>query len=196
MRLRVIWADSQLREAIHRETCAVAFERPVELGQHGVAVIGILHVDEVDDDDAAEIAQAELPRDDLRCFEIGLENRLVETAATDKSASIDIDGRHGLGLVEYQVTARLEVHAARQRLLDFVLDTVEIEQRPLAEVMRNAVGNVLRVLRREFMHFLIRLARIDLDARGLLRDHVAQDALREVEILVDQRRWGSSPIFR
>ena len=56
----------------------------VELGQHRVAMLGVLHVDEVDDDDAAEIAQAQLARDDLRRLEVGLEDRVVEAAPPTK----------------------------------------------------------------------------------------------------------------
>ena len=140
-----------------------------ELGQHRVAVVGVLHVDEVDDDDAAEVAQAQLPRDDLRRLEVGLEDRFVEAAAADEAAGVDVDGRHRLGLVEDQVAARLEIDATRQGLLDLFLDAVEIEQRALADIVRDAVGDVLRVLRGELLHLLERLARIDLDARRFPR---------------------------
>ena len=151
-------------------------------------MVGVLHVDEVDDDDAAEIAQAQLPRDHLRRLEIGLEDRVVEAAAADEAAGVDVDRRHRLGLVDDQVAARLQVDAARQRLLDLVLDPVQIVQRPIAGVMLDAIEDVLRVLAGEFLHLLERLARIDQDPRRFLGRHVAQHPLREVQILVDQRR--------
>jgi hypothetical protein len=47
-------------------------------------VLGIVHVDEVDDDDAAEIAQAQLARDGLRGLEVGLEDGVVEVARPTK----------------------------------------------------------------------------------------------------------------
>ena len=40
-----------------------------------LAVLGAAHVDEVDHELPADIAQAHLPRDLLRGFQIGLENR-------------------------------------------------------------------------------------------------------------------------
>ena len=52
--------QAQLREAVDGEARPVALQRPVELGQHRGPVIGLLHVDEVDDDDAAEVAQPQL----------------------------------------------------------------------------------------------------------------------------------------
>jgi hypothetical protein len=44
------------------------------------------HVDEVDDDDAAEVAQAQLARDRARGLEVGLEDRVVEVARADEAA--------------------------------------------------------------------------------------------------------------
>ena len=55
--------------------------------------------------------------------------------AADEAAGVDVDGGHRLGLVDDQVAAGLQVHAARQRLLDFVFDAVQVEQRPLAGVV-------------------------------------------------------------
>ena len=86
----------------------------LELRQHRVAMLGVLHVDEVDDDDAAEVAQPQLARDRLRRLEVGLEDRVVEAAAADEAAGVDVDRRHRLGLVDDQVAARLQVDAARR----------------------------------------------------------------------------------
>ena len=117
--------QAQLREAVHREPRAIALQRLVELGEHRGAVVGVLHVDEVDDDDAAEVAQPQLPRDHLRGLEVGLEDRVVEAAAADEAAGVDVDRRHRLGLVDDQVAAALQIDAARERLLDLLLDAVQ-----------------------------------------------------------------------
>ncbi len=85
-------------------------------------MVRVLHVDEVDDDDAAEVAQPQLPRDHLRGLEVGLEDRVVEAAAADEAAGVDVDRRHRLGLVDDQVAAGLEVDAAAEGLLDLLLD--------------------------------------------------------------------------
>ena len=54
--------------------------------------------------------------------------------------------------------------------------------------MVDALDQRRRVLARELLHLDERLARVDDDARGLLGRHVAQHALREVQVLVEQRR--------
>ena len=66
-------------------------------------MVEILHVDEVDDDDAAEVAHPQLARNHLSGFEIRLEDRVVETSSADEAAGVDVDRRHRLRLVDDQV---------------------------------------------------------------------------------------------
>src|SRR5436853_275054 len=91
-----------------------------------------LHVDEIHDDDAAEVSEAQLARDRLRRLEVGLEDRVVEVARADEAAGVDIDRRQRLGLVDDQVAARLQLDALLERLLDLVVDVEQVEDRPLA----------------------------------------------------------------
>jgi hypothetical protein len=61
------------------------------------------HVDEVDHDDAADVAQAELPDDLLRGFEVVLGDGLLQVAAAaGELAGVDVDHGHGLGPVDHQ----------------------------------------------------------------------------------------------
>jgi hypothetical protein len=136
------------------------------------------------------LRRPKLARDHLRGLEVGLEDRVVEAAAADEAAGVDVDRRQRLGLVDDQVAAGLEIDAPRERLLDLVLDRREVEQRAIARVVLDAPGERRRVLRRELGHLLVRLARVDEDAHRLLGRHVAQHALREVQVLVDERRRG------
>ncbi len=55
---------------------------------------------------------------------------------TDVSSGVDVDGRHCLGLVYDQVTSGLQRDLAIQRLVDLLLDTMQIEDRarPLIEL--------------------------------------------------------------
>src|SRR6266850_1449344 len=182
--------EAERGEAVHGDARAVARQRALEFLEHRVAVLLALHVDEVERDDAAEVAQPELARDGLRRFEVGLEYRVVEVAAADEAAGVDVDGGHRLGLVDDQIAAGLEVDAARQRLLDLVLDVVELEQRPLAGVVLDLGDELRHVALREGGELLVVLARVDQRPRGLRADHVAQHALRERQVLVEQLRRG------
>src|SRR5215472_2255501 len=103
------------REAHDVGLGAVARESALERGQHRPPVRLVAHVDEVDDDDAAQVAQPQLPRDGDRRLEVGAENRLLEIAVADIGAGVHIDGGHRLGLIEYQVPAGFQWHLAIER---------------------------------------------------------------------------------
>src|SRR5660397_267669 len=80
---------------------AVAAEALDEATQHAVAVGLEQHVHKVDDDDAADVAQAKLPHDLFGRFEVVEGHRLFERAAlADELAGVDVDDRHGLGAVD------------------------------------------------------------------------------------------------
>ena len=65
------------------------------------------HVDEVDDDDAAEVAEPELAGDLLGCLKVVTGDRLLEVAAlANELAGVDIDDDHRFGAVDDQRTAR------------------------------------------------------------------------------------------
>jgi hypothetical protein len=161
--------EAQRREAVDGHAGAVGCERLLELREHGVAVRIVIHVDEVDDDDPAEIAQAQLPRDDLRGLEVRLEDRVVEAAARDEAAGVHVDGRQRLGLVDDEIAAALQRDAAREGALDLVLDAVEVEQRAIAGVVLDAVRDGQCVVEREGLHALVGLARVDDDHLRLCR---------------------------
>src|SRR5262245_5155121 len=180
--------QAELREPVQRHLHPVARERFLELGEHRRAVVLVRHVDEVEDDDPAEVAQAQLARDHLRRFQVGLEDRVVEVAQADEPAGVDVDRRHRLGLVDDEVAAALQLDAARERLLDLLLDVVQIEQRPLARVVLDLRQDLRHVVGGERLQAHEVLARIDHDAGGVLVDEVAQHALREHQVFVQQRR--------
>ena len=80
-------------------------ERLFQHAQHLALVLRVGHVDEVDNDDAAEVAQAQLTRSRLRRLEVGLVYRLFEVAMAEEGACVDIDRGHGLGLIDNQISA-------------------------------------------------------------------------------------------
>ena len=121
----------------------------------------LVHVDEVDDDDAAEIAQPQLARDRERRLEVGAEDRLLEVAMPDVGAGIDVDRGHRLGLIDDQVAAGLERHLAIERLLDLLLDAVQIEDRPRLPIELDLGGTLGHEHAREIDHALVRIRTVD-----------------------------------
>ena len=99
-----------------------------QAAQHEVAVGLEHHVDEVDDDDAADVAQPELADDLLGGLEVVLGDGLLEVAAgAGELAGVDVDDGHRLGAVDDQRAARGQPDLAVQALGDLLVDAVRRE---------------------------------------------------------------------
>jgi len=89
---------------------------------HGVAesledllpVLRVLHVDGVDHDEAAEVAQLDLAGRLGDGLEVGLGDEVAVLGAVlaAMAAGVDVDGREGLGLVDDDLAAARERDAA------------------------------------------------------------------------------------
>ena len=120
-----------------------------------------LHVDEVDDDDAAEIAQAQLPRNSHGRLEVRAEDGVFQRPVTHERAGIHVNRRHRLRLVNHQIATRLQRHFAVQGFFYFLFNAMQVEDGTLAGVLLN-FGSALGHERvGEFSHFGKSRGRID-----------------------------------
>ena len=112
----------------HLVTGAVPGQRLGQPAQHQVAVGFQHHVDEVDDDDAADVAQPQLAHDLLGGLEVVAGDGLLEVAArAGELAGVDVDHGHRLGAVDDQGAARRQPHLAVHRLGQLLVDAVHGE---------------------------------------------------------------------
>ena len=180
--------QAELGDLAHLDPGAVAFERR---GQHlldGPVVLGLIHVDEVDDHQAGQVAQAHLAGGFLGGLKVGLEGRRLDVAFLGRLARVDVDRDQGLGLVDDQVTAGFQGNDRRLQLRQDVLDLVLDEERGRALVELDLLGQG----RRQYAHEIAGLApgvlALDLQALEILVEHVAHGAADEVLFLIDQGR--------
>ena len=150
-------------------------------------VLAVPHIDEVDGDEPSQVAQAELAGDFLGGLHVGLEGRFLDIALVRAAAGIDVDRDHGLGGVEHDITAGLEVGLLLVDDADLLFQAEAVEQRRLVLVVLDhlqvagrhgpAVGPHLpegfEIVHKDF-----------LDVRG---EVIPQRADAEIGLLVDQR---------
>ncbi len=167
---------------------AVALQLIFERGHDAVAVLALVHVDEVDDDDAAEIAQANLTDDLGDGIEVGLDDGVFEAGGlADELAGVDVDGDQGFGLVDDDGAAGFEPDLGAQRLVDLFGDAELLEQRRLFDVELDAADERGLEALEEAQDALVLGLGVDPDGGEVVGDLVAQDALDEVEVVVDER---------
>ena len=110
----------------------VLVERLAQRLEHGLAVLGARHVDEVDDDDPADVAQPQLADDLVGRLQVGARDRVLQAgllAAPDERAGVDVDDRQRLGVVDQQVAAGRQVDPLGHQPVDDLLDVPGLEQR-------------------------------------------------------------------
>ena len=90
----------------------------------------LLHVDEVDHDDAADVAQPELSPDFASCLHVGFEDRLLRVFAFPSGIAprVHVDGHQGFRLLDDDIAALRKIDSGVEQMLDLGLDTVLVEQ--------------------------------------------------------------------
>ena len=120
--------EPERRDLDHVRLRPVALELLAQCLLDERPVLRVRHVDEVDDDDAADVAQAELPDDLLDRLEIVLGRGVLEPlrrglrARADEATGVDVDDGEGLRVVEDEVAAGGQVDPPAERRLDLAID--------------------------------------------------------------------------
>ena len=146
--------------------------RPV--GSDGIAqpvldialVAGRAHVDEVDDDETAQIAQPELAGNFTSGFEIRGQRRCLYIAAFRRPCRVDVDGNERLGMIDDDTAARWQVNGMRKGGFDLTLDLIAGEQgrrhpstaSVYALVMGHSVRHELARFAQKFVWLSIRIS--------------------------------------
>ncbi|CAL1691916.1 hypothetical protein MMB232_02071 [Brevundimonas subvibrioides] len=147
----------------------------------------LVHVDEVDDHQTGEVAQAQLAGGLDGGLAVGLEGRGLDVAFLGRAARVDVDGDQGLGLVDHQIAAGLQRHDRLVDLRQQLLDAVGGEQRLRPLIQVHLLGLRGHQHPHEVARFLEALDALDLDAVEILVEHVAHGAADQVFFFVDQR---------
>src|SRR6267378_3733865 len=153
------------------------------------AVAALFHVDEVDHDDAAEVAQANLSDDFLHSFEVGLDDGVLEAGGTfaDEFSGVDVDGHERFGVIDNDVAAGFEPHFRAQRFVELVLDAELLEDRRFLAVQLDAIDELGLEAADEFDDLPVFLFAIDPDGGEIVADVIAKDALDEIQVAVQKR---------
>src|SRR5579863_3952700 len=108
--------------------------RPVALQRFGERIDDLLpaalvrHVDEVDDDDAADVAQPDLPCDLRRRFDVRADERVLEVPATGELTGVDVDDGQRFGMLEDQIAAGRQHDLRLQQFLELFVDAARFEE--------------------------------------------------------------------
>ncbi len=149
----------------------------------------LFHIDEVDDDEPGEIAQAELPGDLLGRFQIGPQRGFLDVALARRAPRVHVDGDQRLGLVDDDVAAGLELDDRVVNGVELAFHLVAVEEgdgRVLVEL--DPLGVAGRQRAHERLGRLVAFLAFDEDILDVTAVEVADRPLDQIGFLVDQRR--------
>ena len=151
----------------------------------------LLHIDEIDDDQPGQIAQAQLAPDLVGGFEIGAQRGLFDIALARRAAGIDVDRDQRLGLVDDDVAARAQLRDRRVDRVDLALDLEAVKQPDLRIAIRLYALCMARHQRpHECLGSAVALLAFDLHLVDVARIKIADRALDQIALFVDQGRRG------
>ncbi|MCY1407593.1 hypothetical protein D9M71_228990 [compost metagenome] len=170
---------------------AVGFQAFADFFFHGALVLGRGHVDEVDDDQAADVAQAQLTGDFLGRFKVGLQRGFFDVAAFGGARRVDVDGHQGFGRIDHDGTAGRQFDHALESGFDLAFDLETVEQRNAVFVQLDLAGVLRHHLADEGQGFVLGFNAVDQHFADVLAQVVADRADDHVAFLVDQERRGA-----
>src|ERR1700730_11157487 len=167
----------------------IFFEGLLQREQNFVAVAALFHIDEVDDDDAAEVAQANLAHDFFHRFQIGFDDGVFEARGTfaDEFAGVYVNGHERFGVVDDDIAAGLEPHFGAQGFIEFVLDAELFEDGRFLGVQLDAADQLRLKAADEFYDLTEFFFAVDPDGGEVVADVIAQDAFYEIQIAMEKR---------
>src|SRR5262249_35913203 len=121
--------EAEIGDAVERRLRLVFLEELFESAPHLLAIFVLLHVDQIEDDQATDVPEAELVGDFVDGLEVRLEDRLLHVLAAlaEEPPRIHVDRRERLCLVDDEVPAGRKRDLARERPADLVFDSVLVE---------------------------------------------------------------------
>jgi hypothetical protein len=99
--------QAEMADPADLDARAVLLQRVLQAALDHAVVLARLHVDEVDDDQPRQVAQAKLARHLVGGLEVGAQRRVLDVAVARGAARVHVDGDQRLGLVDDDVAPDL-----------------------------------------------------------------------------------------
>ena len=121
--------EAELRDGQDVGLGLVAAQTVLDALVDGLLVAARFHVNEVEHDEPAHVAEAQLPRDFLGGFEVHFENRRLLIAAALVASGVHVNRHERLGFINDDVAAAFQMHLAREGVFQLLADVEAVENR-------------------------------------------------------------------
>ena len=147
------------------------------------------HVNKVNDDNAADIAQTQLTDNLLSSFQVVLGDSLFKVAAaTGELTGVHVHHSHGFGTVNHQRTTRRQVHLTVQCLRQLLVNAVVVEEVVSGIPLLQAGNQVRRHVRHVRLDGIPRILALNNHRGEVLVEDVTHGLNHQVGLLVEHLR--------
>jgi hypothetical protein len=159
---------------------------PLPEREHLLPINLFFHVDEVDDDDTADVAQPQLVGNLLDRLQVGLEDGILQVVLAHITAGVDVNGGQRLGLFDDDVTTRLEPDLAAQSAADLHLQAEMVENRLIVFIKLDGVLDLRHEGGDELDNLVVFRLGINDDAIHVFTEDITHHLLGNVQVGVNQ----------
>ena len=151
-------------------------------------ILALVHVDIVDNDQAREVAQAQLPGNLVAGLKVGFQGGLFDRPLFGGAARVHVDGHQRLGHADHDITARGQLHGGVEHAGQIAFDLEPGEKRHLFGVQFDVFG----MRRHDHLHEVLgdAVARLAFDQHfvDVFGIQIADRAFDQVALFVDLGR--------
>src|SRR5574343_1101850 len=131
--------QAEAADLAHLDAGTVEAQRIAQAVFDFALVLAVFHVDEVDHDQATQVAQAQLAGKFFCGFEVGLERGFLDVGTLGGAAGVYVDGNQRFGMIDDDGAAGRQVDLAGEGSFDLVLDLEAREQLHVVAVALDAI---------------------------------------------------------
>ncbi len=131
--------QAETADLAHLHAGTVESQRIAQAVLNFALVALVLHVDEVDDDQAAQVAQTQLASQFFSSFEVGFVGGFLNVGSPGGATRVDVDGDQCLGVIDDDSSSGGQIDLTDKGCFDLVLDLETREQRHVIAVTLDAV---------------------------------------------------------
>ena len=146
------------------------------------------HVDEVYDDEAAQVAQSQLACDFVGRLEVGAQRSFLDVGTPRGTSGVDVDGDQCFGMVNHDSAARGQRNLATEGRFDLVLNLEAREKRHVIAVAFHARHISRHDVAHELLRLLVDVVGVDEDLADVGLEIVAYGANDQTAFLIDEER--------
>ena len=153
---------------------------------HFAAVFALVHVDEVDHDQTAQVAQAHLAGHFVSGFQVGAGGGFFDVATFDGTGRVHVHRDQGLGVVDHDGTTRGQLHGAGIGRFDLVLDLEAAEQWRIVTVALHAGREFWHYVAHELLSLFVNVVGVDQDVADVVVEVIPDGADDQARFLINE----------